>query len=157
MDSGFSTPVSMATLQALLSNDPPPSETVSPLAGAGGMASREDHRHPRLSSATIQTLNASSEATITFSRTFSTMPAVVCLLYEASDSQPVVFKVKSWTQDAQGNYTGCVIRGFRSSILPSLSGILLIGPLISALASFNVFGGSAAGAQFCCLAIQPSA
>lgn len=156
MDSGFSAPVTMEALQRLLANDPPVSEANAPAVGIAGMAAREDHKHPRLSSATQSTLNASSEAVLTFTRVFSAMPVVTCLLYENADAQPVVFKVKSWTQDGQGNYTGCTVKGYRASILPALSGILLVGPLISALANFNVFGGSAAGAQFCCLALMPS-
>lgn len=143
-------------MQFLLSNRAPISEAVAPTSGASDKASRDDHKHPRLSSATVQALNASGEAVITFTRSFSSLPAVTCLLYEMSDAQPVVFKVKTWTQDGSGNYTGCTIKGARSSLLPALSGVLLIGPLITALANYNVFGGSAAGAQFCCLAIQPS-
>lgn len=154
--SSASSAPSMAQLQALLSNATPPGEAVTPVPGSGGMASRDDHKHPRLSSATVQSLNASGEAVITFTRTFSSMPVVICLLYETADNQPVVFKVKSWTQDAQNNYTGCTIKGSRASLLPALSGITLLAGLITALANFNVFGGSAAGAQFCCLAIQPS-
>lgn len=148
--------VSMVQLQALLSNNAPPAETVSPAAGAGGMASRDDHKHPRLSSATVATLNASGEATVTFTRLFAAMPVVICTLYEAADNQPVVFKVKSWTQDANGNYTGCTVKGARSATLPAMAGLTLVTGVISALANFNVFGGSAAGAQFCCLALQPS-
>lgn len=47
--------------------------------------------------------------------------------------------------------------GLTSAILPSLSGIGLLTGLITALSNLNVFGGSAAGAQFCCIALQPSA
>jgi hypothetical protein len=64
--------------------------------------------------------------------------------------------VKAWTKDASGNYTGCTIKGARASLLPALSGIALLTGLVTALANYNVFGGSAAGAQFCCLAVQPS-
>jgi hypothetical protein len=156
MDSGFGGAPTMAQLQTLLSNGAPPPEANVPAAGTGGMAARDDHKHPRLSSATVQSLDANGEAAITFTRAFAAMPAVICLLYEASDAQPVVFKVKAWTKDAQGNYTGCTIKGYRSSILPALSGIALLTGLITALANYNVFGGSAAGAQFCCLAVQPS-
>lgn len=156
MDAGIGVAITQEQLQQILTNIAPSSEAVAAGPGTGNMASRDDHKHPRLSSATVSTLNASSEATLSFSRAFTTVPCVQCLLIEAADNQPVVFKVKSWVQDAQNNYTGCVIRGYRSSILPSLSGILLIGPLISSLANYNVFGGSASGAQFCCLAIQPS-
>jgi hypothetical protein len=156
MDSGIGVAVTLSTLQQLLTNIDPAPEAVAAMPGTGQMASRDDHKHARLSSATVSTLNASSEATVSFSRTFAAVPCVQCMLVEAADNQPVVFKVKQWVQDAQSNYIGCIVRGYRSSILPSLSGVLLIGPLISALANFNVFGGSASGAQFCCLAIQPS-
>lgn len=156
-DSGFATMVTMEQLQAILANVSPAPEKVTPAAGEGQRASRDDHVHPRLSSATIGTIGANGEVTLSFSRTFAAMPVLACLPIEMADNQPVLFKVKSWVQDGNGVYTGCVIKAYRSSILPALSGILLVGPLISALASYNVFGGSAAGVQFCCLAIQPSA
>ncbi len=120
------------------------------------LASRANHAHERLSSAGNYTLNGVGETTITFSRTFAVKPAAVCLLDEAGDTQPVVFKVASWVQDGNGFYTGCTVKGYRSSLLPALSGILLLGPLVSALANFNVFGGSAAGVKFSFLALQPS-
>lgn len=154
-DSGFATMVTMEQLRQILTNTPPVREGVTPDPGMGLSASRDDHIHPRLSSATVGTLDANARATVTFTRTFAQTPCVQCLLVEASDNQPVVFKVESWVMNGP-LYAGCVLRGYRSSVLPALSGILLIGPLISALANYNVFGGSAANAQFCCLAIQPS-
>jgi hypothetical protein len=154
-DSGFATMVTMEQLRQILTNTPPVREGVTPDAGMGNSASRDDHIHPRLSSATVGTLDSNARATVMFTRSFATTPCVQCLLVEASDNQPVVFKVESWVMSG-ANYTGCVLRGYRSSVLPALSGILLIGPLISSLANYNVFGGSAANAQFCCLAIQPS-
>jgi len=154
-DSGFATNVTMEQLRQILTNQPPVREGVVPDAGMGTAASRDDHIHPRLSSATVATLDGNARATVTFTRSFATMPCVQCLLVEGADSQPVVFKVESWVMTG-AQYTGCVLRGYRSSVLPALSGILLIGPLISTLANYNVFGGSAANAQFCCLAIQPS-
>lgn len=156
MDSGFSTVVSVEQLQQILGNTPPPAEGTLAIAGSAGAAARTDHKHPRLTSASIATLDANGEATIMFTRTFAAMPAVICLLYEASNAQPVVFKVQSFVQDGGGNYTGCIIKGYRSSILPALSGIVLLGPLVSALANFNVFGGSPAGVQFAIIALQPS-
>ena len=156
-DFGFGGGVpTMAQLQTLLSNDAPPPEATSPVAGKAGMAARDDHQHPRLTSATVQTLDSQGAATVMFTRAFAALPAVTCLLYEATNAQPVVFKVKGWVQDQAGNYTGCTVQGYRASILPALSGIGLLTGLITALASYNVFGGSAAGAQFCCIALQPS-
>lgn len=156
MDVGFGSAPSMAQLQTLLSNDAPPPEATAAAPGAGGMAARDDHKHPRLTSATVQVLDGTGLATVMFTRSFTGLPAVTCLLYEASAAQPVVFKVKGWVQDANGNYTGCTVQGYRASILPALSGIGLLTGLVGALANYNVFGGSAAGAQFCCIALQPS-
>lgn len=138
-----------------LSNQDPAAEKVTPAPGSGDQGARADHVHPRLTSATVQNLNASGEVQVMFTRSFAGIPAVTCLLYEATTAQPVVFKVKDWVRDGDA-YTGCIIQGVRASVLPALSGILLLGPLITALANFNVFGGSAAGAQFCCIALQPS-
>lgn len=139
-----------------LADTMPAPEKTEPVPGSADQGARADHSHPRLSSVTIERLGADGTVTVTFTRTFSVLPAVDCMLYEANDAQPVVFKVKTFTRDQDGNYTGCVIQGFRSSILPALSGILLLGPLLSALGNYNVFGGSAANAQFCCIALQPS-
>jgi hypothetical protein len=155
MDSGFATSVTIEQLRAILTNTPPAAEGVAPVVGAGSSASRDDHIHPRLSSATVSSLDSTAHATVMFTRTFTTTPCVQCLLVETPDGQPVIFKVESWVMNG-ALYSGCVLKGYRSSILPSLSGILLIGPLLTALANYNVFGGSAANAQFCCLAIQAS-
>jgi hypothetical protein len=157
MDVGFGSAPTMAQLQTILTSTAPAPEAVTPEAGAGSRAARDDHQHPRLTSATVQALDASGVATVAFTRSFAALPAVTCLLYEASAAQPVVFKVKGWVQDANGNYTGCTVQGYRASILPALSGIALLTGLVGALANYNVFGGSAAGAQFCCIALQPSA
>jgi len=157
MDFSFGGVPTMAQLAAILGNDAPPPEAVAAKSGAAVLAAREDHQHPRLSSCTVQALNAQGESTITFTRVFAGLPAVTCLLYEANAGQPVVFKVKGWVQDANGNYTGCTVQGVRASLLPSLSGIGLLTGLITALSNLNVFGGSAANAQFCCIALQPSA
>ena len=157
MDFGFGGAPSLAQLSAILGNDAPPPEAVSAKSGAAVLAAREDHQHPRLTSATVQALDSQGVATVMFTRSFASLPAVTCLLYESTPAQPVVFKLRGWVQDPQTNtYTGCIVQGFRASILPALSGIGLLTGLISALASYNVFGGSAAGAQFCCIALQPS-
>jgi hypothetical protein len=75
-DVGFGGVVSMATLQTLLSNGAPPPEANTPAPGTGGMAARDDHKHPRLSSATVQSLDANGEAVVSFTRAFAAMPAV---------------------------------------------------------------------------------
>lgn len=105
-------------------------------------------------SATWGVLNASGEATVVFEVPFPTQPACAFTWEKSASNQPVMFKVKSWVMDGNGNFVGCVVKGYRSTILPTLSGIIIIGPLISALSQFDIFGGSATGVNFCCMAIQ---
>lgn len=133
-----------------LADSAPPAEATAANAGSGGQGSRWDHQHPRLTSVGTGTLNASGEATVSFTRTFDAMPGMTCFLVEAADNPPVMFKVKSWVQDGNGKYTGCVIKGYRGLLLPaSLT-------LVTALASFNVFAGVASGAAFTYIAVQQS-
>lgn len=144
------------TLPFDLGSNSPIAEVRTAAAGVGNAASRWDHAHPRLTSATVGTLDASNEAVITFTRSFSLVPCMDFTYIEATDNPPLVFKVKSWTQDGSNNYIGCVTKAYRGQILPSLSGIIIIGPLISALSQFNIFGGSASGIPFTCIALQQS-
>lgn len=158
VDSGFGgSGVTPADMQSILSPNAPPPEKTAPAPGSGNLASRDDHVHPRLSHATIATINASNEATFMFTRTFTSRPVVIPTLIEAADNQPVVFKVKNYVQDAQGLYKGCVIKAYRSQTLPAMSGLALLSAVVGALANFNVFGGSVSGAEVSCFAIQPSA
>lgn len=138
-----------------LANTVPMAETVVAAVGAGDSAARNDHAHPRLTSTTVQTLGAGGDVQITFTRTFSKMPGVVCTAYKPTDNLPVTFEVKSWIMDG-ANYAGCVIHGGKAQTLPNVSGVLLITPLITALNQFNPFSGDATGTQFSCVAIQAS-
>lgn len=113
-------------------------------------ASRADHEHPRLTATATGVLNASGEATVVFTRVFPTKPGLTSMYAEAADGQPVVFKVKTWTQDAQNNYTGCVIKGYRAQSVPQNLVNLLLGGV------FNLFAGSAAGVEFSLIAVQAS-
>lgn len=128
----------------------PQPEAGSAQVGIMPTASRADHEHPRLSSANSGALNASGEATITFTRTFATMPSMVFTYIEAADGQPVVMKVKFWVQDGSNNYTGCVVKGYRSQTIPTNLVTLLLGGV------FNLFNGSASGVSFTCIALQTS-
>lgn len=134
----------------ILSDEAPLSEAGAPKPGSMPKAPRVDHQHPRLTSSTAATLGSNGEVTVTFTRSFPVQPSVICTLIEAADNQPVIFKVKSWVQDANGNYTAAVVKGYRLTTLPaSLT-------LLSALISFNISGGSSAGAQFSCIALAAS-
>lgn len=136
----------------------PMAETVTPDVGEGQSAARNDHTHPRLTSTTVQTLGTGGDVAITFTRSFSKMPGVVCTAYKPTDNLPVTFEVKSWAMGGAGgtDYLGCVIHGGKAQTLPNISGILLITPLITALNQFNPFSGDATGTQFSCVAIQAS-
>lgn len=149
VDSGFGKdPV------ALLSDSAPMSEAVAPKSGNQPKASRIDHQHPRLTSSTRVQLTANGTAAVTYTRAFAAKPAIVLTAINPSGRQVVLEVISDTLVD--GAYTGCVIKGYRSQMLPSLSGILLIGPLITALSGFDVLGGSAAGVEVSVIAIQPS-
>lgn len=138
-----------------------------PAAGMMPKASRGDHVHPRLSATASGVLGAAGEATIVFTRTFAVKPCVTVLLIESADAMPVIFKVKSWIL-TDGLYTGCVIKGYRSALLPTQTpmsgggGLALaavvtgLNGVTNALTNFNVFGGNAVGAEYSFLALQPS-
>lgn len=106
-------------------------------AGAVGMVSRADHVHAARIQRAIAALNASGEVTITFARLFTSKPTVNCLYEEAADNQPIVLKIKGWTQDGSNNYTGVTVKGYRAQTLPSVL------TLLTQLLSFNIFGAAA--------------
>lgn len=139
----------------LLSDSPPMGEAGVAAAGTANQAPRYDHRHPRLSSSTNATTNASGEQTVVFTRTFDTMPSVIITAIENSTTPAPSFKVKAFQTNAGGKYTGCTIYGSRERALPSLSGILLVGPLITALAGY-LPSEPAANTQFTIVALQAS-
>lgn len=127
-----------------------------------------DHQHPRLTSTTYATLDASGQATVTFSRTFLNKPGINLTEADATGStQPLVLRGLAWQRDGNGLYTGVTIQGQRAQMLPTinpLSGtITLLGSLITGvntvfaqLTNYNIFGGSAAGASVSCIAVARS-
>ena len=152
MDAGFGVQLTAEQLQALLlGNAPPPSETVAGAAGAGVQASRMDHQHPRLTSVTSHVTDASGEFTVSFTRSFTQAPGIGCTYVEVADNQPLLFKVKSWTQDAQNNYIGCVIKAYRAQTIPQNLATLLLGGV------FNLFQGNASNITCSCIAVARSA
>lgn len=104
------------------------------------------------SSSTAHTVGAGGLTTVNFTKVFDDFPSVGCTRIEASDTAGAIdFSVKSWIQDGNGKYTGAIIRAKRQQLLPSS----LV--LLTALQSFDIFGGSAVGASFTCDAIQRTA
>jgi len=131
----------------------------------------EDHQHPRLTSTTYATLAADGTATVTFTRTFTNKPGLVMTETDASGNQPLVCVVQSWIRETMtptpsGAYIGAVIKGYRSTILPTLSPLSPLAVLTAvvtgvnaintALSNLNLFGGSASGASVSVIAVARS-
>jgi hypothetical protein len=134
---------------ALLADTTPLAEAGTAAAGNMATAARGDHRHPRLSSTFSGTLDGNGLATLTFTRTFSSVPGLTVIAIENDNNPSSEFKIKTWTTDGNGNYTGCVIYGSRPRALPAS----LV--LLSALSNFLPVQ-AAAGVAFTGFAIQPS-
>lgn len=138
---------------------PKPADT-APLSEKTGAAigaldtryAKADHQHPRLTSTTYATVASGSTASVPFTRTFIQKPGIVCTEIEGSTgtgAQPAVFKVESWISDGT-NYTGAVIRVWRSTTVPQNLATLLLS------AVFNLFSASVVGTQFSCIAVARS-
>lgn len=128
---------------------------------------REDHQHPRLTSTTYGTLAADGTATVAFTRTFTNKPGINITETDVTGKQPLVCSVQSWVTDGTGAYTGCVIRGQRAQMLPTINPLAGTIALLSALLTgvnavfaqltgYNIFGGSASGASVSVIAIARS-
>jgi hypothetical protein len=152
---------SLGEVQALMAASVPQPATVTPRSEMTGGAigvqptrfALEDHQHPRLTSTTAAMVTTGSTATLAFTRPFLNKPGVVCTEIEGATgtaAQPAVFKVDSWVTDANGAYTGCVIRVWRSQTVPQNLATLLLG------AVFNLFSASVVGTQFSCIAVARS-
>lgn len=147
MDTSFAIPMA-----AFLADTPPAAEAVQPGAGSAEKASRNDHVHPRLTSASRVTLDANSTAVVTYTRSFVKAPCVVPTPLNPS-GRPVIVEIISDTMTG-GVYTGCVLRGSRSQALPTISGLL--AAVTTALSNFDPFAASASGVEVSVVAIQQS-
>jgi hypothetical protein len=132
----------------------------------------EDHQHPRLTSTTYASLAADGTATVAFTRTFINQPGVNMTEVDAAGKQPLVCSVQSWVRETMtptptGAYIGCVIKGQRAQMLPTinpLSGTLTlvstllqgVNSVFAQLTGYNIFGGSAAGASVSIIAVARS-
>jgi len=146
------------TAQSLMIPQPANAAPMSEKTGAAvgqqtGRFALEDHQHPRLTSTTYATVTAGNTATLSFTRPFASEPGIVCTEIggdTSANAQPGVFKVQSWVQDAQNNYTGCVVRVWRSQTVPQNLATLLLG------AVFNLFAASVVGTRFSLIAVARS-
>lgn len=163
---------------ALLSDDPPPSEAVTAAPGTMPKARRGDARPARLTSSTYNTMGSAGLATVVLTREFAKRPAVTVMLIEGANNGPSDFKVTrylknigtdgspvwaEWT-DADAGVTpikALEIYGYRIRAMPALdlSGIILIGPLLTALGAISgyaPYAAIAAGTKFTTIALASS-
>ncbi len=127
-DAGFDM---TALRDALLSDAAPPAVGLDNQQGAATRAAREDHTHTARVQRAFVSLDANGEATWTFARPFTATPVITALYEEAGNGQPIVLKVKTVST------TAVTVKGFRGQTLPATL------TLLTALISFNIFGGSA--------------
>lgn len=148
----------------LLSDSMPMEEGAAGAAGSLGKASRGDHAHKRLTATAPVTLDGTGHDTIRpFSRTFAKEPGITGLPIDDSAAPVPRLKVRrwlkadgsTWTEGSADPIAGCVVFGDRARALPALGGILLVGPLITALAGFLPYE-PAAGARFSLIVVEAS-
>lgn len=98
----------------------------------------EDHQHPRLTSTTYASLAADGTATVSFTRTFVNQPGVNMTEVDAAGKQPLVCSVQSWVRETMtptpaGAYIGCIIKGQRAQMLPTINPLSGTLTLVSTL------------------------
>lgn len=105
-----------------------------------------------ISSRHLVTLDANGRAPVVFVRAFDVKPVFFLEEEDDENAQPVSLKIVkgSWVVDAQGRYTGCVVKGMRAQTLPANI------TLLTGLVNFNTFGASAAGVVVACIFLPPS-
>jgi len=98
---------------ALIADTAPLAEATAGAIGTQTKAQAMNHQHPRLSSVTAGTLNASGlSGNMTFTRQFATQPGVFITAITPGGTQPIVFQVETWIMSGP-NFAGCTIKGFR--------------------------------------------
>lgn len=172
---GPSKPVDVnAAINARMSNATPMSETTGGASGAAVSIPRDDHQHPRLTSTTPQVSGANGQTTIMFTRGFDKRPGTTFTIVENNTNPVPDFKVqKRLRKDGQdwvstsdqaidaNRIWGCVVYGQRARANPvlNLSGIVLIGPLLTALgvlSGYAPFTPLEAGIDFSAIAVASS-
>ncbi len=168
--------MALALAMPVIATDTPLTEKTGGDPGVEGMkVPGAKHRHPRLTSTTgnlpapaqqTHVIGADGRATIRFTRTFDLPPGpnfteVPPIPATAMSDYPAIFRVEAWTVES-GVIVGCTVRCWRSRPLPVLNlltGLLSlagVNGIVIALTGFNVFGASAAGTSFTCIAVARS-
>lgn len=171
-------PTMQQIVDAILSDDPPPSEAVAADPGTMPKARRGDARTKRLTSSTYNSVGLAGLTTVIFTRGFTKRPAIDCLLIEANDNGPYCFTARrylkntgtdvapvwaTWTDADLGvaEITAVELYGYRIRSLPTLNlgGIVLIGPLLTALgilSGYTPYEALATGTKFTTIALASS-
>lgn len=127
----------------------PISVAVDGVQGTSETYARSDHTHAARVQRRILTLDASGLATWTFTRAFTAEPSLQYMVFQ-STGDPIVVEAQSWVMNG-ANYTGVVVKGYRSRPLPALATITgtlltdILTPLnnrLGLLNNFNLFGGA---------------
>lgn len=128
-----------------LSDSMPPPEATAPSPGDSSKASRDNHRHPRLTSSHGGlVLDGNGTAVVTFTRTFDTEPSIVITGKTVAGNMPAAFDYT--LIQANGVFTGVTVKGYKAQAV----NVALLG------VNVNAFGGNAAGLGFSLIAIQAS-
>lgn len=91
----------------------------------------------------LGTTDINGQVAVTFNPGYPSKPVAMCTYEESAASPPVLFKIISWTQDANGNYTGVTFQAFRGQALPA------VVPNVLALQNYNTFAGSSLSGITC--------
>lgn len=135
----------------------PPGEKTGGSVGADSvMYARADHQHPRLTSATIVTLDSNGLATVAFTRSFPVEPSVDLTPIAPGGTQPVALQVDSWVMTG-ADYTGCIVKGFRGQST-TLAAVTVVGISVAVGSqTVNPFSAPAAsGVRVSVIALQTS-
>lgn len=162
------------------STSTPSPEATGGAAGSMGKVPHADHQHPRLTSSTSGQTAANGTASVTFTRSFATLPGVVLTAIDNTNSAGPSMKVMKWlTKNAQGQlvdrstsagstetYDGAVVYAWRGRALPTqtpisvatlLTGVITaLNNLINALSGYEPYV-PAGSITFTCIAVQSSA
>lgn len=159
--------LSMDDVRALIpqpSVAPPSAEATTPSPGnALTKYVQEGHSHPRLTSVTVGSVTTGNTATVAFTRAFANEPGIdyqelpatgTTTTADPADTnaaaQPTQSKVIAWVKDANGNFTGCTLRVWKSQTVPQNLATLLLGGV------FNLFAASVIGTRFSLIAVARS-
>jgi hypothetical protein len=161
--SGVAMAAATSTIAGLMSTTAPLPEAMTAAPGSSGRLPDASHTHPSISVRHRVTLDSNGLATVTWAHSFAIRPGIFFCPINPGAGQ-VTVNVTSETV-SNGVYVGCVIKGFRSRPLPTLSPVsaTLLSDLVTgvnaisaALTGFDANNASAAGVEVNVIAIPLS-